>query len=169
MTHGISLGNPDYNFGTRALIRAASAKATAITISSGRGASAMHSVMVSIWSKDHRSSLCPNGTSSEAPAEAAAHAAAPPAAAPAPEKAQAKTPAKLSYKLKRELEALPEEIERLEGEVEARQAAVSDPAFFSRDRAEAEAALAALAELQATLEARIERWMELEALATGEG
>jgi len=26
-----------------------------------------------------------------------------------------------------------------------------------------------LAELQATLEARIERWMELEALATGEG
>jgi ATP-binding cassette subfamily F protein uup len=110
-----------------------------------------------------------SGFASEAPAEAAAHAAAPPAAAPAPEKAQAKTPAKLSYKLKRELEALPEEIERLEGEVETRQAAVSDPAFFSRDRAEAEAALAALAELQATLEARIERWMELEALATGEG
>ena len=110
-----------------------------------------------------------SGFASEASAEAAAHAAAPPAAAPAPEKAQAKTPAKLSYKLKRELEALPEEIERLEGEVEARQAAVSDPAFFSRDRAEAEVALAALAELQATLEARIERWMELEALATGEG
>jgi ATP-binding cassette subfamily F protein uup len=110
-----------------------------------------------------------SGFASEAPAEAAAPPAPPPAAAPAPEKAQVKAPAKLSYKLKRELEALPEEIERLEGEVETRQAAVSDPAFFSRDRAEAEAALAALAELQATLEARIERWMELEALATGEG
>ena len=113
--------------------------------------------------------IAESGFASEAPAEAAAPTAPPLAAAPAPEKAQAKAPAKLSYKLKRELEALPEEIERLEGEVEARQAAVSDPAFFSRDRAEAEAALAALAELQATLEARIERWMELEALATGEG
>ena len=53
--------------------------------------------------------------------------------------------------------------------MEARQAAVSGSDFFSRDRAEAEADLAALADLQATLEARIERWMELEALATGEG
>jgi ATP-binding cassette subfamily F protein uup len=113
--------------------------------------------------------IAESGFASDAPAEAAAPTAPSLAAAPAPEKAQAKAPAKLSYKLKRELEALPEEIERLEGEVETRQAAVSDPAFFSRDRAEAEAALAALAELQATLEARIERWMELEALATGEG
>ena len=112
-----------------------------------------------------------SGFASEAPAEAIAPGvtAPPPAAAPAPEKARAKAPAKLSYNLKRELEGLPGEIERLEGEVEARQAAVSDPDFFSRDRAEAETALAALAELQATLEARIERWMELEALATGEG
>jgi ATP-binding cassette subfamily F protein uup len=113
--------------------------------------------------------IAESGFASDAPAEAAAPTAPSLAAAPAPEKAQAKAPAKLSYKLKRELEALPEEIERLEGEVETRQAAVSDPAFFSRDRAEAAAALAALAELQATLEARIERWMELEALATGEG
>ena len=51
--------------------------------------------------------------------------------------------------------------------MEARQAAVSGSDFFARDRAEAEADLAALADLQATLEARIERWMELEALATG--
>ena len=111
--------------------------------------------------------IAESGFASEAPAEAIAPAvtAPPPAVAEAP----AKAPAKLSYKLKRELEALPEEIERLEGEVEARQAAVSGPDFFSRDRAEAEADLAALADLQATLEARIERWMELEALATGEG
>jgi ATP-binding cassette subfamily F protein uup len=108
-----------------------------------------------------------SGFASEAPAEAIAPAvtAPPPAVAQAP----AQAPVKLSYKLKRELEALPEEIEQLEGEVEAGQAAVSDPDFFARDRAEAEAALAALAELQATLESRIERWMELEALATGEG
>ena len=108
-----------------------------------------------------------SGFANEARAEAIAPGVTPPP--PAAAQTPAKAPVKLSYKLKRELEALPEEIERLEGEVEARQAAVSDPDFFSRDRAEAEAALATLAELQATLEARIERWMELEALATGEG
>jgi len=110
-----------------------------------------------------------SGFASEAPGAEAAPAVTASAETPAAPKAPPKAPAKLSYKLKRELEALPEEIERLEGEVEVRQAAVSDPDFFSRDRAEAEAALAALAELQGTLEARIERWMELEALATGEG
>ena len=96
--------------------------------------------------------IAESGFASEAPAEAIAPAvtAPPPAVAEAP----AKAPAKLSYKLKRELEALPEEIERLEGEVEARQAAVSGSDFFARDRAEAEADLAALADLQATLEAR---------------
>jgi ATP-binding cassette subfamily F protein uup len=107
-----------------------------------------------------------SGFANEARAEAIAPGVTPP---PAAAQTPAKAPVKLSYKLKRELEALPEEIERLEGEVEARQVAVSDPDLFSRDRAEAEAALATLAELQATLEARIERWMELEALATGEG
>ncbi len=110
-----------------------------------------------------------SGFASEAPGAEAAPAVTASAETPAAPKAPPKAPAKLSYKLKRELEALPEEIERLEGEVEVRQAAVSDPDFFSRDRAEAEADLAALAELQGTLEARIERWMELEALATGEG
>ncbi len=110
-----------------------------------------------------------SGFADEAPVAEAAPAVAESAETLAAPKAPPKAPAKLSYKLKRELEALPEEIEQLEGEVETRQAAVSDPDLFSRDRAEAEAALAALAELQATLEARIERWMELEALATGEG
>ena len=110
-----------------------------------------------------------SGFASEVPVAEAAPAVVASAEPPAAPKTPPKAPAKLSYKLKRELEALPEEIERLEGEVEARQAAVSDPDLFSRDRAEAEAALAALAELQGTLEARIERWMELEALATGEG
>ena len=111
--------------------------------------------------------IAESGFASEAPAEAIAPAVTAPV--PAVAEAPAKARSKLSYKLKRELEALPDEIEQLEGEVEARQAAVSGPDFFSRDRAEAEADLAALADLQATLEARIERWMELEALATGEG
>ena len=97
---------------------------------------------------------------SEAPAEAIAPAvtAPPPAVAEAPAKAPAK------HKLKREFEALPEEIERLEGEVVATSGR-ERPVF--RDCAEAEADLAALADLQAMLEARIERWMELEAPATG--
>jgi ATP-binding cassette subfamily F protein uup len=122
------------------------------------------------WTRRGRTlRVAESGFASEAPAAEAAPAVTASAETPAAPKAPPKVPAKLSYKLKRELEALPEEIERLEGEVEARQAAVSDPDFFSRDREEAEAVLGALAQLQATLEARIERWMELEALATGEG
>jgi ATP-binding cassette subfamily F protein uup len=122
------------------------------------------------WTRRGRTlRVAESGFASEAPAAEAAPAVMASAETPAAPKAPPKVPAKLSYKLKRELEALPEEIERLEGEVEARQAAVSDPDFFSRDREEAEAVLGALAQLQATLEARIERWMELEALATGEG
>ena len=69
-----------------------------------------------------------SGFASEAPAEAIAPAVTAPL--PAVAEAPAKARAKLSYKLKRELEALPEEIERLEGEVEARQAAVSGSDFF---------------------------------------
>lgn len=74
---------------------------------------------------------------------------------------------KLSYKLKRELDGLPDEIAVLEGEVAAQSAALEDPAFFQQDRAASEAALSALAATQAKLDARLERWLELEALQEG--
>ncbi len=81
----------------------------------------------------------------------------------------AKRPAKLSYKLQRELDGLPAEIERLEAEVAAFEAQVGDPAFYQQDAEAVTRTLEALAAKQAELDAAMERWMELEALAAGEG
>ncbi|BES71193.1 ATP-binding cassette domain-containing protein [Marinobacter nanhaiticus D15-8W] len=72
---------------------------------------------------------------------------------------------KLSYKLKLELEQLPDQIASLEADVEALQAQVSDPAFYSRPHEEVSRVLEDLAETEKNLEARIERWMELEEMA----
>ncbi|MDX1755619.1 MAG: ATP-binding cassette domain-containing protein [Marinobacter sp.] len=71
-------------------------------------------------------------------------------------------PAKLSYKLKLELEQLPGKIESLEREVEALQALISDPGFYSRPQQEVSEQLERLAEAESRLETTIERWMELE-------
>ena len=90
------------------------------------------------------------------------------AAAQEPSAGGGKKPAKLSYKLQRELDALPAEIERLEGEVAAFEAKVGDPAFYQQDAATVTATLEALGARQAELDAAMERWMELEALAAGE-
>ncbi|GHE22996.1 ATP-binding cassette domain-containing protein [Halomonas urumqiensis] len=95
---------------------------------------------------------------------------------PAPSPPPADTPpaqatqkrVKLSYKLQRELDALPAEIERLEGEVAAFEAEVGDPAFYQGDADSVTATLEALADKQAALDAAMERWMDLEALAAGE-
>ncbi|MBD3896312.1 ATP-binding cassette domain-containing protein [Halomonas sp. ML-15] len=85
--------------------------------------------------------------------------------APAP---AANKPVKLSYKLQRELDALPGEIERLENDVAAFEAKVGDPAFYQGDADEVTTTLEALAAKQGELDAAMERWMELEALAAGE-
>jgi len=90
------------------------------------------------------------------------------AAAQEPSAGGGKKPAKLSYKLQRELDALPAEIERMEGEVAAFEAKVGDPAFYQQDAATVTATLEALGARQAELDAAMERWMELEALAAGE-
>nr|WP_267964200.1 ATP-binding cassette domain-containing protein [Halomonas sp. MCCC 1A11057] len=87
------------------------------------------------------------------------------AAASAP---AAKKPAKLSYKLQRELDALPAEIERLEAEVAEFEARVGDPAFYQQDAGVVSEVLQAMSDKQAELDAAMERWMELEALAAGE-
>ncbi|WP_416137480.1 ATP-binding cassette domain-containing protein [Halomonas sp. HK25] len=82
--------------------------------------------------------------------------------------APAKKPAKLSYKLQRELDALPAEIERLEGEVAKFEATMGDPGFYQQDATQVAATLEALGARQAELDAAMERWMELEAMAAGE-
>ncbi|MGM0702509.1 MAG: ATP-binding cassette domain-containing protein [Pseudomonadota bacterium] len=83
-------------------------------------------------------------------------------------KAVAKKPVKLSYKLQRELDGLPAEIERLENAVAAYEATVGDPGFYQQDSETVTQTLEALSETQAALDAAMERWMELEALAAGE-
>ncbi|MDR5903490.1 ATP-binding cassette domain-containing protein [Halomonas icarae] len=82
--------------------------------------------------------------------------------------ATAKKPVKLSYKLQRELDGLPAEIERLEGEVAEFETQVGDPAFYQQEASKVTATLEALAARQAELDAAMERWMELEAMAAGE-
>jgi ATP-binding cassette subfamily F protein uup len=73
---------------------------------------------------------------------------------------------KLSYKLQRELDALPNEIEQLEARVGAQRDTVSDPAFYQRPHADVQEQLDALRELEEQLERNVERWAELEQLAT---
>ena len=91
-----------------------------------------------------------------------------PPATRAPEKATTKPstekakPTKLSYKLKLELEQLPGRIEALEETAARQRAEVNDPGFYTRPAGEVTRALEQLAETEATLEATIERWMELE-------
>ncbi|MGP9679727.1 ATP-binding cassette domain-containing protein [Halomonas sp. AOP27-A1-41] len=88
----------------------------------------------------------------------------------APEKAPeepAKKTVKLSYKFQRELDALPADIERLEANVEALEQVVGDPAFYQQEASAVTAKLQELEHAQQALEAAMERWMELEAMANG--
>lgn len=84
--------------------------------------------------------------------------AAPASVAPTPTAAKKK----LSYKDQRELDALPATIERLETDISARTAAMQDPAFYKQDAAAQQAANAALAQLQAELDAAYSRWEALD-------
>ncbi len=79
-----------------------------------------------------------------------------------------KKTAKLSYKLQRELDALPAEIERLEAEVADFEAKIADPDFYQQDTDTVTETLQAMNDKQAELDAAMERWMELEAMAAGE-
>ncbi|ERS88959.1 ATP-binding cassette domain-containing protein [Halomonas sp. PBN3] len=88
--------------------------------------------------------------------------------APPARQEAARKPAKLSYKLQRELDALPGEIERLEAEVAEFEARVGDPGFYQQEATRVTATLEAMAARQAALDAAMERWMELEAQASGE-
>ena len=83
-------------------------------------------------------------------------AAAAPVAAPAAKK-------KLSYKLQRELEALPGDIDAKEQQIAAVEAEMADSGFYQRPAAETAKVIASLEQLQAELEALVERWAELDA------
>ncbi|MDO3722021.1 ATP-binding cassette domain-containing protein [Marinobacter sp. chi1] len=69
---------------------------------------------------------------------------------------------KLSYKLKLELEQLPAKIEALEQEVAELEGTIAKADFYSGPPDEVSGTLENLTEKQASLEAAIERWMELE-------
>ncbi|MWJ29363.1 ATP-binding cassette domain-containing protein [Halomonas sp. ZH2S] len=114
------------------------------------------------------------GTLPPAPWQGAARQNTEPTAVPEPaaKKNQAAAPAKkavkLSYKLQRELDSLPLEIERLEGEIQAMEQNIADPAFYQQDSETVTITLQKLSDSQNALEAAMERWMELEAMAAGE-
>ena len=84
------------------------------------------------------------------------------AAAPAAQAPSAATQRRLSYKDARELEQLPARIEALESQVAAMTAQMHDPVFYQREGAAITAHSAALAGVQAELDAAYVRWTELE-------
>ena len=83
------------------------------------------------------------------------------AAADSPPPASRKA-GKLSYKYQRELDQLPDRIERLETELHLLQQQIADPAFYDRPFSETEPVLTGLKAKQAELDAATERWVELE-------
>ena len=100
----------------------------------------------------------------DTPAETAP--AASPAPAPQPATA-AQAKVKLSYKIQRELDGLPAVMEKLEAELAALQAKVSDPAFYQQSIEKTTSVLDAMEAKQAELDKAMERWAELEDMAGG--
>ena len=80
------------------------------------------------------------------------------------ERRKQQKPTKLSYMDQRELDQLPAEIESIEAAVAELQTTVAEPGFYAQDQDAVQQTLKALADKEALLEQRIERWSELEAL-----
>lgn len=74
----------------------------------------------------------------------------------------------MSYKLQRELDGLPAEIERLEDQVAELESEAGRPDFYQQPSGVVAERLALLQQTQDALDATMERWMELEAMASGE-
>jgi len=88
-----------------------------------------------------------------------------PAEPPGPRKAAkppGPRPAKLGYKDQRELERLPGEIDALGAALSELETALADPGFYGRDPAGFRRATERLARARAELQAREDRWLELE-------
>lgn len=75
-----------------------------------------------------------------------------------------KVAAKLGYNLLRELEEVPHRLEKLEAEIEALQAQISDADFFMRPHSETQRVLTALAIAEQAIEQIFVRWEALEAM-----
>jgi len=71
-------------------------------------------------------------------------------------------PRKLSWHEKRELEALPDRIEALEGKLEDLHERMGDPAFYQGDAAEIRSVTERASELEEEVEEAVDRWGELE-------
>ena len=71
-------------------------------------------------------------------------------------------PKKLGYMEQRELERLPGDIEQLEAAVSDLENQISAPGFYSRDHADVQNVLKQLTEIQQALDTAIERWADLE-------
>ncbi len=69
---------------------------------------------------------------------------------------------KLSYKVQRELQQLPARIETLESQIASLQAEINGPDFYIGAHTHVTIRLEQLAQLEATLEQALERWVELE-------
>ncbi len=69
---------------------------------------------------------------------------------------------KLGYKQQRELDAIPGQIDELEGRLEQLQVQVSDPAFYQQPHEHTEQVLLQLQQAEQQLDALLERWAELE-------
>jgi ATP-binding cassette subfamily F protein uup len=69
---------------------------------------------------------------------------------------------KLSYKLQRELDALPEQIARLEQKVAEVRAVVAEPSFYQQPHADVQQALDVLRDAEQRVETAVERWAQLE-------
>ncbi|MDD2598799.1 MAG: ATP-binding cassette domain-containing protein [Kiritimatiellae bacterium] len=72
---------------------------------------------------------------------------------------------RLSYKEKQEREKLPQQIDKLEGEIARLQETIADPTIYQRDPALAEDSAKSLALAECKLETLFERWSEIEELA----
>ncbi len=70
---------------------------------------------------------------------------------------------KLSYMLQRELDGLPDELEKLDVEIKTLTARISEPEFYKEDKKVITDAQAELKALEAKLAERFNRWEELEA------
>jgi ATP-binding cassette subfamily F protein uup len=82
----------------------------------------------------------------------------------AAERKRQRKPTKLSYKDQRELDQLPAEIESIEATIAMLHQTVADPGFYAREQDSIQSTLRELAETEALLESRVERWSELELL-----
>ena len=82
----------------------------------------------------------------------------------AAERRKNRKPTKLSYKDQRELDELPADIEKIEAAIEALQATIAAPDFYTQDAELVQRKLQELSETEQLLEERMERWSELETL-----